>query len=369
MSHLIIPITVTDEVDDVDTVLLSFDQIQIHRSTTGIDGAHVEITTAQTRIPLQSGVETYAFEDKEGSPDYSYRFRFFNSGTQDVGAFSDPKLGAPDPALEIISIDELKTNYLFGLDLTNDQGEPFPDSLFEFYIRSAVSWLEHRLDIPIKRTVIEEERHDYYREDYDKYIWLQLYRYPLISIEELRLVLPGEQVVQVFEKDWIHPQRDSGQVQLVPGTGTAGSILLGASAAWIPLIYGQNSFIPDAFRVKYTAGFGPIPPGSFGFPQGSNPASVSVPYPELDVVPPVIKELVGKLASYGPLNIAGDLLGGAGIASQSIGIDGLSQSFNTTSSSTSSGFGSRLIQYNREVKEQLPTLLNYYKRGPKLTVV
>lgn len=362
------PIIIEIGVPDPDAVLASYDQIQIFRSVNDAGGPYKEITGPGTRIPLVSGVTDYEYEDSEGSPDFWYKFRFFNSSTLANDVFSEPQPGEVDPALQIISIEELTTYYLFGLDLTNDLGEPYPDSLYAFWIRNAVDWLEKKLDIPILPVVIEEERHDYYRDDYDKYIYLQLNRYPFISIEEIKMVLPGDQVVQVFEKSWIHPQRDNGQVQLVPGTGTAGSILLGASGAWIPVVYGNNKFIPDAFRVKYTAGFGKPPPGSWGFTPGSNPPSVSHPDPQLDKVPNIIAELVGKVAAFGPLNIAGDLLGGAGIASQSIGIDGLSQSFNTTSSATSAGYGARLIQYNKEIKDQIPTLYRHY-HGNRVVVV
>ncbi len=85
-------------------------------------------------------------------------------------------------------------------------------------------------------------------------------------------------------------------------------------------------------------------------------------------MPPVLVELVGKYASFGPLNIAGDLLGGAGIASQNISLDGLSTGFSTTSSATNSGFGARLLIYRGEIKDWIPTLMRYYK-GPKLVVV
>jgi hypothetical protein len=338
-------------------VLASFDQIKVLRSTSEKAGPYGEITTGLTRIDLESGVTEYVFNDTEGSELYYYKYRFFNSDTLVEDTLSAAVRGTKDPSLDVLGVDELKTNYLFGLDLTNDEGEEYPDSLYAFFIKSAVEWLEHRLDIPIIRTEIPDERHDFYREDYDKYIWLRVEHAPVISVEEVKLILPGDQIVQVFEDDWIHIQRLSGQVQLVPGTGTAGSILLGAAGAWLPLIYAQNKFIPRAFQIKYTAGFGKAKSGS-----------VSYSDPKLDRLPQVITELVGKVASFGPLNIAGDLLGGAGIASQSIGLDGYNQNFNTTSSSTSSGYGARLIQYNKEIKEQIPTLRRYYK-GVGLSVV
>ena len=353
-----LPITVTVNVADPDTVLLSFDQIQIHRSTDGESGVYVEVTTEDTRLNLESGTTVYEYIDESGSGDYWYRWRYYNSTTMVAGPLSSPAPGATDPVLDIITIEELKTNYLFGLDLTRDDGTEYPDSLYLFFIKSAISQLEHKLDIDIVPKTYVAERHDYYREDYDKYIWIELDHFPVIGVSSVQLVLPGEQVVQVFENDWIHIQRQSGQLQLVPGTGTAGSILLGASGAWIPLIYGNNRFIPDVFRVTYESGFG----------TPSDPNAVTIPNPRLDDFPDIMIDVIGKIASFGPLNIAGDLLGGAGIASQSIGIDGLSQSFNTTSSATNAGYGARLLQYSKELKEVIPMLIRYYK-GLRMQVV
>lgn len=362
-----VPVVFTIVVADPDTTLLSFDQIQVWRSTSGEGGPFIEITNATNRILLETSVTEYEFEDINGREIYYYQFRFFNSGTQVVSGFSTPQLGVADPALDIISVDELKELYLFGIDLTDDRGKEMPPRLFEHYIRSAVSWLEHRLDIPVRRTEVELEMHDYFREDYDKYIWFELNHFPVIEIDTVTLVLPGEAVVQVFEREWLHIDRISGQVQLVPGTGTAGTILLGASGAWIPIIYGNSRYIPDVFRVKYVAGFGKPSPGAFDRTAGLT-GPVSIPDPRLDRQQEVIKDVVGKIASFGPFNIAGDLIVGAGIASKSLGLDGLSQSISTTSSATNAGFGARLVQYQRELKEVIPTLQRFYK-GIKLRVV
>ena len=337
-------ITIKIVVSDVASVMSVFSHLKVYRSITGVNGDYVEITSALTRIALESAQTVYEYLDLSGDPDYYYKSSYFNLIGSLESSLSDAQRGEGDSALDLMSVGDLKTNYLFGLDLTDDSGTPYPDTLYEHFIRSAVSWLEHRLDIPIAPRSIEDEAHDYFREDYNKYIWMHLKEYPVISVDEVRLVLPGEQVVQVFEPEWVHVQKESGQLQLVPGAGSAGSILLGASGAWIPFIYGGNKFIPDAFRVDYTAGFEP------------------------GRVPPLILDLIGKKASFGPLNIAGDLLGGAGIASQAISVDGLSQSFNTTSSATNAGYGARLIQYGREIKEVLPMLERYYK-GLRFTVV
>ena len=74
-------------------------------------------------------------------------------------------------------------------------------------------------------------------------------------------------------------------------------------------------------------------------------------------------------ASLGVLDIAGDLVAGAGIASISIGVPGLNQSIGTTSSATNSGYGARIKSYSERMKEALPLLKRYYGKGSRLVVV
>jgi len=354
--RIILPVTLTIPVADVDAVLLSFDQIKIFRSTTVESGPYAEITNSLTRLVLVSGTSEYTYEDTEGSAEYFYKYAFYNSVTLTTDTLSAAMAGAPDPALSVISVEEVKTNYLFGLDLTRDDGTPYPDSLYAHFIKSAVAWLEHRLDIPILEKMIEEERHDYFREDYDKYIFVPTDLKPVIEIFSVRMVLPGENEIRNFTQDWIHVQRLSGQINMVPAAGSIGTTLIGSRGSLLPFIHRLNNFIPDVFRVSYRAGF------------GKKTTGIGLADPTLDTVPYDIVDLVGKIATFGPLNIAGDLLGGAGIASQSLSLDGLSQSFNTTSSSTSAGYGARLIQYQKEIKEWVPTLRRFY-HGPALMAV
>jgi hypothetical protein len=156
---LVLPIEIQIVIADVVAqIQAGYELIQVHRSTNGEGGIYVEITTESTRVELISTQTTYFYTDQEGSPDYWYKFRLYNPTTQAVTAFSSPQPGELDPALSVCSIGELKTNYLFGLDLTDDQGNPYPDSLYAHYIKSAVKSVETKLDIPLIPTVIEEER-------------------------------------------------------------------------------------------------------------------------------------------------------------------------------------------------------------------
>ena len=336
-------ITLKIVVPSLSTVIEIFDQIKVYRSITGATGTYTELTGVGTRIALESDTSVYEYLDTNGDPDYYYKTSYYNSTSALESSLSDAYQGEGDAALSIISVEELKTNYLFGLDLTDDSGTEYPDSLYEWYIKAAVSWVEHRLDLPLRPKVIEQERHDYVPDDYRNFMWLRLKEYPVIAVDEITMVLPADQIVQTFDNDWINFRKDSGIVHIVPGTGSAGTILFGYGGAWLPYVRASHRFIPDAFRVDYTAGF------------------------ESGQVPFDLKDVVGKTASFGPLHIAGDLLGGAGIASQSLSIDGLSQTFNTTSSATNSGYGARVLNYQREIKEQIPTLRRYYK-GIGLTV-
>ena len=192
------PIIITVVEPDVNQVMLNFDAIQVFRSITGPNGAYSEVTKQGTRPWLVKDQTTYTFTDSDGAADYYYKYRYFNTVTQAFDTFSTPERGEPEPALQVISIEELKDIYLFGVDLTDDAGRPYSNAMFTWYIKAAVDWMEKRLDIPILPRRYDDERHDYYKYDYNKYIWLKLSHYPVIGISEVKLVLPGEQIVKVF---------------------------------------------------------------------------------------------------------------------------------------------------------------------------
>jgi hypothetical protein len=325
-------IPVRIRVRDLALVRKGFSQIQVFRSTTTIDGVYAEITAPGTRPVLQDDVESYLFHDPLGLATYFYKIAYFNPDTEVQSPLSGGTPGETDPAFDIISVDEVKQIYLFGVDLTNDFGEPFPDIMFEHGIKQAVSYLEHELDIAIAPVTITDERQDFIRQDWDKFIFCSVNKTPVIELTEVSLVLPTEQKVIDFELEWVYLTKFTGQINVIPGIGQT---LLGF-ADWVHFLRGRNKFLPDVIRISYRAGF------------------------EKGTVPATVKEVVGKLASFGPLNIAGDLVAGAGIASKSISLDGLSQSISTTSSATNAGYGSRLIQYQGELKRVIPMLRRYY---------
>jgi hypothetical protein len=332
-------ITINVIVSNLETVQRSFNQIKVYRSITGLEGVYTEVTGTGTRLALETGKSVYAFTDSTGEPHYYYKSSYFHSVSLLESSLSAAQQGEGDFALSIVSVQELKTNYLYGLDLTDDSGNGMPDSLYEWFIKSAVSWFEHRLQLSLRPKPITSELHDYYQEDCREYVFLKAKEYPIIDVTELRIVIPGTggSTVQTFGRESLQIEREAGHIHVVPGVAGSGVVVMGTTGAWLPYPYGARRFIPGIFQLDYTAGFA------------------------TEDLPMVLRDAIGKLAAFGPLNPLGDLLGGAGIASQNLSIDGLSQGYTTTSSAMYAGYGARLAQYEKEIKQVIPTLEKYYK--------
>lgn len=236
----------------------------------------------------------------------------------------------------MITAKEVREIFLFGVDLSDDNGNEMSDRLIEFYIRSAQDWLEKKIPGISLCPKQKEEWHDYRLGDYVSYNFIKLFRYPLVSVESVAVQFPLSENILEFDPSWYRAESVGSQINLFPTQGTFSSIILSQGGSYLPLVYSGIEYVPHMLRVTYTAGF------------------------KKGEIPPMLKELVGMKAAMGPLNIAGDLIAGAGVASKSISLDGLSQSVSTTSSATNSGYGARIGQYEKQIKDQLVGLQNYY---------
>lgn len=332
----VITITITE--DNVNEVIeAGYERLSIERSEDG-GLTYEEITVPSERPVLEVDKLVYKFTDRRGNEEYLYRTRY-------VGMFEGERIQTePSEAIQglglalrgILTVPELKNRYLFGVNTTNDAGEELPDATYQHYIIAAIRAFEHELDIPILPTSFVE-KHDYYRADYNAFNFIKLDYRPVISVEEFRVQYPSGQNVVIFPPEWLRVHRAEGQIQIVPTAGTLSEILVGQGGSFLPAIYNGMDYLPDLFEVSYTAGF------------------------EDRKIPRNLVDVIGKYASMGPFNIFGDLVAGAGIASVSLSLDGLSQSVGTTSSATNAGYGARLIQYSKEIKDALPMLRKYYQ--------
>jgi hypothetical protein len=338
-----ITVSVTD--DNIAAVIdCGYDKLLLERSTdSGLSWS--EITLPSERVTLEVGKIAYKITDRTGDAAYQYRTKYFASQGALQGQSSDPSDAIAGVGLAIrnlLTVPELKQRYFFGVDITDDAGNALDDRTFQHYILTAIRWFEHQLDIPILPTSFCDF-HDYYRNDYDAFQFLQLDNYPLISVEEFRVQYPSGQNVIVFPQEWLRLNKPEGHVQIVPTAGTLSEILVGQGGSFLPAIYNGLAYLPQLFQLLYTAGF------------------------EDGKVPRNIVDVIGKFASLGPFDIFGDLIAGAGIANLSLSMDGLSQTIGTTSSATNAGYGARIIQYTKYIKDQIPLLRRYYK-GMRMVV-
>jgi hypothetical protein len=232
---------------------------------------------------------------------------------------------------------EMKDRYLFGVDLTDDDGNGYSKKNIEFQIRSAQMWLQKELPgLLLFPTEIKDERHDYYAQDYVAYNFIKLFKYPVQSVSDLSMQFPLATQVLKFNEEWYRIESVGAQIQLVPTAGTFSSILLSQGGNFLPLFYNGLQNVPSIWSVTYTA----------GFPKGE--------------IPEDLLNIIGLKASIMPMNIAGDLIAGAGIASKNISLDGLSQGIVTTASAENTGYTANIKQREKEIKSMLEGLKEYY---------
>lgn len=309
------------------------------------------------------------------------------------------------PISDIATPDWIRSTFLFGIDLTDDQDNPFPDEMFYLAVQSAVRILEAELGVVLDGPfAITGERHDVSDWESDTYYLFSTKKRPLAQITG-SAVRFGRFNPATLPTEWMHiSSREAGQVQIIPGPeGLEGWSFSGG----VPLI-GIDALTPRPYTplwlvIDYVAGFESALTGTVDvaaasstvtgtgtafasevrplqwikvagqvrrvltiasdtsltvtadFDSTSNGASVTL----LDY-PADILDAVGIMASMLPLDTAGDLIIGAGISSLSVSVDGLSESIGTTSGIENSGYGARVIQYRKRLHALITSVRRRY---------
>jgi len=299
--------------------------------------------------------------------------------------------------------DWLKSTYLLGVDLTLDDGSPYPDLIFNTAIEQSARAVADELGL-IFEPQIFRERAD--KEPGQAPSWWPIrsrYR-PIVDVQEINLLYGNSTTRAELPPEWaLVPEPMAGQIHLVPtAEGASSYLIIGGQ----PVLVGDlahSSYVPGYFEIVYRAGF-PLYSGTITIPAGQlsgsaplgrdfldvydveltapagvtakiaekgyNSISVSIDAAQgadtsiewkIDSLPRDIVRAVALRGSALVLDVAGDLIAGAGIASLSVSMDGLSQNLNTTSSATNSGYGARVLQFQREYKELIATLRATYR--------
>jgi len=242
--------------------------------------------------------------------------------------------------LPIPTAGNVRKTKLFGIPLMSAfTQETLDDETIEEFIISAISEIEHVLDLYIT-PVKFKERHDYKRHEFTwNYNFLKLNHPNVISVEKLELTFsnaPEYGFVQ-FPMEHVHVMPQEGTVQLVPafGTSLSGFLLSAFSGTQFHALRSTaiNEF-PGGVRITYTAGF------------------------PLDKVPAVLVELIRVKAALKVLSALGPIIFPHN--STSIGIDGVSQSVGTAGPQF---LATRLSDLEKEEQKLMDAAKGYYQRS------
>ena len=110
----------------------------------------------------------------------------------------------------------LKTKFLLGVDLTLDDGSPYPDDIYTQAIKASIAYLEHELGIIIDPFKVAKERHDAY-EPYRSGFWpFRLDFRPVVSIDKIQVRFGSFEAAEI-PTSWaqlVSPEH--GQIHLIP---------------------------------------------------------------------------------------------------------------------------------------------------------
>ena len=298
----------------------------------------------------------------------------------------------------------LKSTFLLGVDLTLDDGSPYPSRIFTDSIEQASRALEDELGLVFEPQTIQE-RHDKEPDAAGGWFPIRTRHRPLREVEKLCVVYGQSSTRAELPASWCTITEEiAGQIHIIPVAEGATSYLMhGGLPYWVGMGgFSNYYYLPAYFELEYLAGF-PLYTGSQTIAAGETQATVSTPKTfkdkyvvkltsaqaaatvstkrfdsfsirldqaaaqdvtvewSIDTLPADIIRAIGLKASMLALDVAGDLIVGAGIAQISTSLDGLSQSVNTTASATNSGYGARVIQFSKELKELMATLRATYR--------
>jgi len=234
---------------------------------------------------------------------------------------------------------DLRSRALFGIPLKSTlTGQEVDDSMIKHYIDSAISELEHELDLYIT-PVTFVEKHDYKKHEFTwNYNYLKLNHPNVITVEKVELSFSNteEQGFVDFPMEHVHVMPQEGVMQLVPafGTSLSGFLLSAFSGTQFHALraIGLNEF-PGGVRITYTAGF------------------------EQNKIPAAVVELIENMAAYKLLTFIGPLI--FPYNSVGISIDGTSQSV----SSPGPQFLTQRIQHLEGIIEKGKEAIKaYYQR-------
>ena len=253
----------------------------------------------------------------------------------------------------VLTPDDFRYTYLWGTDFKATNGSMFSDEQIQYFIDAAITEMERRLNITIRKRRIKcediiEKNHLKRKIDYDdeetpydfsyrkiqRYGMIQTKQRPILNVTRCTLINKTESNVDLLPT--VVPDKKNGVLKFLKRPYKPSDTWDGISTSISR--YGSETFNNHLFyAVDYDAG-----------------------YETSDDIPEDLRHNIGLMIAISLLNVIGDGLM-AGFSSSSLSMDGVSESFSSTQSATSATFGARIMEYKKELDDYIQA--NKFKFG------
>ena len=242
-----------------------------------------------------------------------------------------------------MTTEEFLNSFFFGTPPENGEtGERMSDEMIQQFIDVSYEYLETLYDVTIVPKVMHEHQDFYLDQAGRSYFMFHTNQVPILFDEIHRDRFPikikaffGAGIKPTeFPTEWIRVNDKQGSIHVYPTVGSMGSFLHQFTAMSFSLGTFRSEYVPQYYEIEYIAGMCPIPK--------------------------FVNSLVGKIAYIYLANIFGDISQGAGVASYSLGLDGLSESLSTTQSAENNAYSARVKMYKEELKVELALFKSKY---------
>lgn len=237
---------------------------------------------------------------------------------------------------QLISAADIRKNFLWNINLEK-YGNSMSDDVLNYHIQAAITQFENFLQLKFTKQVIQEQK-DFDADGWKAWGYIKT-SYPVVCPVSLFGFLGTVQQVN-YPSTWLSTKHTNDgkyerMMHLVPNTNSTQSELVTYTGILPNINYFASQQIPNYWQVTYITGFDKLPADLFN--------------------------AIGKLATINILAAASEgMLYAPGISSQSISLDGLSQSLNSFANSNAGVFGARIKQYTEELKEEKARLYDQW---------
>jgi hypothetical protein len=212
----------------------------------------------------------------------------------------------------ILDVDRFKKEYLFGIPLISPlTKQVVDDETLKNFIRKGIGDFETTVRVMVNPVRITD-RFDFERADDLLFGTRRVTRWPVLKVENLKALWPGR--MELYEGNtqeidyptsWVSLQGDTGLIRIIPNSGTLvnADTNFVTSSGYKAIVLGGMKAWPNMWRVTYIAGM------------------------DFDKVPDVVNDLIGIMAAIKFLSMMGPAI--FPVASQAVGLDGMSQSVGT----------------------------------------